>query len=466
MALDGITLTTIIAELRADLLPGKIDRILQPAATEIHLTGRTGPRHWRLLLSAHPVNSRLHLTKKNKPNPPQPPLFCMVLRKHLEGGRLLAIEQEPWERVVCFHIEASDELGGLTEKLLILEIMGKHANLILVDKTSGLIIDGIRRYTHAVSRHREVLPGRKYIAPPPQNKLPPDTVNEENLAQVIYQLPEKTLLATAIQKSLAGLSPETAREICFLAGLPADIATGNCGHYELSRVIVALRDLLAVINTRQYTPYVYWANGCPQAFAPWPLRHLTANNPGSEETVTPTINATLDAFFCHKNRRDKVTGLRNSLQHRMAAARNRIQRKKTGQEQDIATAREGLRYRQWGELLLTNLYRVNPRDNCCLAEDPANPGQIHHLELDPALSPTENVQRFFSKYNKARQTITQATKQLDVTCVELAYIESVLTALEQAEGWDDITEIWHELLQTEYLKKEKVGSRPAKTGKT
>lgn len=462
MALDGLTLTAVINELKPLLISGRIDRVFQPLNEEVHLIGRTGAIHWRLLLSAHPANARLHLTKESKPNPPHPPLFCMVLRKHLENGRIRSIEQEPWERIIRFQVESNDELGGLSEKSLFLEIMGKHSNIILVEQTSGLILDGIRRYTHAVSRHREVLPGRKYISPPSQNKLLLSHVNDESLAEVLYQTPERTPVENALQKNLAGLSPETAREICFRAGLTDDAIISECGGYELGRIVLALRDLLSLVASRRCQPEIVLDGGKPVAFAPWPLSHL---DPQLMREKATTINDALDHYYHSKGRLEKVMALRQSLLKRTASEWERVHRKKLGQEKDIESAKADLRFRTWGEVLLTNLYRVKPGDQQLVAEDLNNPAEKHHIELDPSLSPAENAQLFFSKYNKARQTVTQATQQLDNTALELIYIESVLIALEQGETLDDLTEIRQELIQSGYLQGSIEPSKKFKTGK-
>ncbi|MBC9783314.1 NFACT family protein [Heliobacterium chlorum] len=465
MALDGLTLTTIVKELHPALTGGRIDRIVQPLTDEIHLIGRTGPKSWRLLLSASPTGGRIHLTKTNKPNPTQPPLYCMVLRKHLEGGRIRAVEQIPWERVVRLRIEGSDELGGRTEKSLYLEIMGKHSNLILVDDASETILDGIRRYSHAVSRHREVLPGRPYIAPPTQEKLLPPAVTDESLGELLYQASEKTPVDKALQQHLMGISPETAREICFRAGIAKTIVTGECAGYEFGRLALAIRDLLAMVEAGTYTPEVVWENMTPKAFAPWPLLHLGRS---LRRERYATVNEAIDLFYNSKSQLEKLSNMRSALLKRVAAEWDRVHRRKTSQEKDISAAEKDLVYRSWGELLMANLYRVQPGDCSITVQDFVDPDKTFEIELDPSLTPAENAQVFFSRYNKARQTVLLATEQKESTAQELAYLDSVLISLEQAENLDDLAEIRQELVQSGYLPGEKPKEKarhPKKGGK-
>ncbi|MBM7866997.1 DUF814 domain-containing protein [Heliobacterium gestii] len=464
MALDGLTLTTIIDELRPALLGGRIDRIVQPLPEEIHLIGRTGHTNWRLLLSAHPVTGRIHLTKKNKPNPTQPPLYCMVLRKHLEGGRIRAVEQAPWERVVRLRFDGSDELGGRTEKSLILEIMGKHSNLILVDDATETIIDGIRRYSHAVSRHREVLPGRTYIAPPDPNKKAPSDVTDETLAELVWKHDENTPVEKALQQNLMGVSPETAREICHRAGLGRDAVAGECGRYEFSRLALALRDLVSLVERQEATPEIVWQTGAgaPKTFAPWPLTHL---DPALRREQMDSVNEAADRFYHSKDDLEKLAAKRAALVKRIANEWDRAHRRKTSQEKDIASAEKDLVCRTWGDLLLANLYRVQPGDTSITVADLIDPEKTYVIELEPSLSPSENVQDLYSRYNKARQTVLLATEQKENTAQEVAYLDTVLIALEQAESLGDLEEIRQELVTSGYLPDEGGKGKAGKSGK-
>ncbi|MCQ2559981.1 MAG: NFACT family protein, partial [Clostridia bacterium] len=218
MPYDGLVLAAVVQELQP-LIDTRIDKIYQPLREEIHLLLRSAGEKVRLLLNTNSNLARVHLTWQSKANPTFPPVFCMVLRKHLEGGRIKAIRQMGLDRVLHLEIENRDELGQLSLKTLILEIMGKHSNLILVNE-QGEILDGIRRYGHAVSRHREILPGQLYIAPPAQNKKNPLDLNEEEFFELLLSQKPEALVWQIIQQKLEALSPLTAREILLQCNLP------------------------------------------------------------------------------------------------------------------------------------------------------------------------------------------------------------------------------------------------------
>ncbi|MCW2277219.1 Rqc2 family fibronectin-binding protein [Heliophilum fasciatum] len=456
MALDGITLTTIVDELRPRLIDARIDRIVQPLADEVHLLGRHLGKNWRLLLSANPAQARLHFTQENKPNPTQPPMFCMVLRKHLENGRIRRIIQPAWERIVAFEIESTDELGGKALKTLILEIMGKHSNLILVD-SDNMILDGLRRYSHAVSRHREVLPGRPYVAPPASTKKPLAPLDDQSLGELIYSTAENVLIVDGLQRNLAGIAPETARELVHRAGLAPTARVGECGHYELQRLALTLGELVQIVQDGKTTPLIFWQGSQPKTFAPWPLEHLSS----LRQEPAPTMNDGLASFYDQKYRADRLAAQRQTLAKRISLEWERANRKRAGQEADIAAAEKDRIGRTWGELLLANLYRVQPGDVSVDAEDFYDPAVTHRIPLDPSLTAAENAQRFFARYNKATATITQAGAQLAATVQELHYLDSVLVALEQADDAAALEEIRQELVQSGYLPPQSP-SRPQK----
>ncbi|MDR3289330.1 MAG: NFACT family protein, partial [Peptococcaceae bacterium] len=234
MALDGVTLAHLIKELHPLLTGARIDKIQQPEKEEVHFLLRQPRQSLRLLFNAGATAPRFHLTEESKKNPPSPPMFCMILRKHLEGGKILDISQENLERTVTFAIQNFNEHGDMKTYHLHLEIMGKHSNLLLVDPESNALLDGLKRYTHAVSRHREILPGRPYIPPPSQGKL---VLHQEKDWQTI-------LLRADLDRSLPqllvdlfdGVSPELSREIVVRSGLELGVSLSECGEIDLNRL--------------------------------------------------------------------------------------------------------------------------------------------------------------------------------------------------------------------------------------
>ncbi|KUK36142.1 MAG: Fibronectin-binding A domain-containing protein, partial [Thermacetogenium phaeum] len=230
---DGLTLNLVVRELQATILQGRVERVYQPEKQEIILVIRYSGRSLRLLISSAAESARIHLTTQDKTNPPSPPLFCQILRKYLEGSRLSSIEQENLDRIVRLVFTRLGESGEFQNVVLISEIMGKHSNLILVDAATGLIIDGIKRYSHALSRHREVLPGLPYIPPPPQNRAHLLNLDEEQFVRLLLANHLEKKLEDVLMLTLAGIGRSMAREVVYRAGLDPELRLEFCGEYEL-----------------------------------------------------------------------------------------------------------------------------------------------------------------------------------------------------------------------------------------
>ncbi len=254
MPFDGLVLKAVCGELEEKLLGGRIERIYQPGKMElVMLVHKPGARQ-KLFLSADARNARAHLTVTSRENPAAPPLFCMVLRKHLEGGRLTGFSQTGLERVLVIKIDTRDELGRPAEKHLVCEIMGKHSNIILLDPSANMIIDGIKRYSHDVSRFREVLPGRPYLFPPSQDKLDPLTLNEESFRLACLDSTLDTPLPNLLQKRFEGLSTVTCREIIYRTGLPLETLLDSCGDYDLRLIWQEFIKVIGQAGTGQLEP--------------------------------------------------------------------------------------------------------------------------------------------------------------------------------------------------------------------
>ena len=261
MALDGVTLAYLVNELAPQLIGARIDKIFQPEKDEIHfLLRQQGSR--RLLLNTSATSPRFHLTQENKKNPSSPPMFCMILRKHLEGGKLVSLHQSELERVVTFDIQNYNERGDLVTLHLHLEIMGKHSNLILVDPATNTILDGLKRYSHALSRYREVLPGRAYFAPPSQGKRPP-IEDEELWRKALFEEDLDQPITGVLLTRFAGISPELAREIVIQAGLTTDILLHQCGDIDFSRLFQAYRRLSNPESVLTIQPCLYYKSALP-----------------------------------------------------------------------------------------------------------------------------------------------------------------------------------------------------------
>lgn len=450
MSPDGITLYLIVNELQDKLLRGRVDRIFQPERQEIIIVMRNSGRNFRLLISAQAENARLHLTTQEKTNPPAPPLFCLILRKYLEGSRLLRIEQTGLDRIVNFTFSRLDESGDFKEIVLTSEIMGKHSNLILLDPETGLVIDGIKRYSHVLSRYREVLPGSLYLAPPAQKKVHPlQFDHEEHFIQTMLAGNLETPLDELLFRRIAGIGPELAREIVFRARLAPGLRLEYCGEYELHAVWQSLQDITIPLLQGKTEPTLVFEQNHPVCFAPIPLTQYT----DLQFATCETVNRLLDRFYSAQSAINKFRQLRNRIATVINHEINRCAKKLILQQEARAEAEQAHEYRIKGEMLLAHLHLVKPGQKEImipnLYDQEASPLQI---ELDPSLTPSQNAQKLFRRYDKARDSLKIVIKRETLTKKELNYLSSVKLALDQTENLAELNEIKTELEDTGYLK--------------
>lgn len=447
MAFDGLFLSAIKAEL-STWLGSRLERIYQPDKDTLLIHLRRGREIKKLVMSAHAEHCRIHLTEVSLPNPLEPPLFCMVLRKHLQGGVLAEINQPGLERVLELHCSCTDELGRAVTRTLMVEIMGKHSNIILLDP-NGTIIDALRRYTHALSRHREVLPGRAYVPPPVQDKIDPRSLDLEQLGPIIFQSSWDKPLKSLLVEKLAGIGPQTAREILFRAGLPAEITPEFCGEHELGRLWQALQEVLAASLPPSWKPTVVRdKEKGVLAFAAFDLLQFA----GLPREHFPTPSQACEVFYEEKRAQNLLAAEKRSLTSLIERELKRCLKKEAVQAETVAAAAGAEQWRLYGELITANIYRLQKGMTSFTAEnfyDPEAPPVT--IELDPSLTPAENAERYFNRYNKAKNAARQAALQLEQTREEIAYLNSVAQALEMADSLEELKEIREELVRSGYL---------------
>ncbi len=450
MPFDGLFLYNICHELNDKLSQGRIEKIYQPAREEIVLIVSKPNSKYRLLISANALNARVHLTSQSAPNPTMPPMFCMLLRKHMEGGKISGFYQPGLDRVLDIRVNCRDELGQPAVKSLICEIMGRHSNIILVSQPDNTILDGIRRYGHAVSRHREVLPGQPYIPPPEPQKANPLTVSEDDFREAVMAGQLDDSLAVSLQKSLDGLSIPTCRELVKLAGLNPNILLDYCGEHELRTIWQIWQALVSDARNHQLqTMLICNRQGEPVDFFAMPVV--------KDEIFTYTTgpaNETADAFFTRKLALETVNKHRNQLLGIINKDVKRIQKKLALQRKSIAEAGESDRFRLYGELLTANIYRLERGMQDIELENYHDPeAKTVVIPLNKALSASENAQYYFKKYNKANNTRKAAGEMARLSEEELQYLESIKASLDIAENMDDLAEITQELTKQGYIKK-------------
>lgn len=402
MALDAICLSAAVAELRAAVEGGKIDKIYQPGGQDVVLAVRGPAGNVRVLLSANPSHPRLHLTTLDRENPDKPPMFCMLLRKYLTGARILEIEQPYMERIVTFRLEALDELGDRVNRSLVLEAMGRRANLILLDG-AGRIMECIRRVDGDLTTGRQVLPG------------------------LFYHMPEPRF----------GVPPLLERELRF---------RGEAG--ELAPTVERLWD---EVQEKGGKPVMLLREGKPADFSFLPILQY---GPGTELREYPSFGALLDDFYETRERQERTKQRGEDLVRAVKNARVRTARKLENQRRELEATKDRERLRQLGDILTTNLHALEKGRSTVRLQDYYDP-ECREVEItvDPLLTPQQNAARYYKGYNKAKNAEIALNRQIERGESDLTYLESVLENLTLAEGERDLQEIRQELTDTGYLRR-------------
>lgn len=458
MAFDGITVAALTHELRTNLLGGRIAKIAQPETDELLLTIKTPEGQKRLYISASASLPLLYLTQENKPSPMTAPNFCMLLRKHIGNGRIVAISQPKLERIIHFDIEHLDELGDLCRKRLIIEIMGKHSNIIFCDD-KGMIIDSIKHVPAHMSSVREVLPGREYFIPDTMEKLDPLTVSAQDFIHTLQQKPMP--IGKAIYTSFTGISPVVAEEICHLSGLESAMTAQDFSEDLLTHLYKQFHYYLEDVKTGTFAPVIYYHGETPKEFAALPLTHFD----GYAHQEFASISYVLNTYYAVKNTLTRIRQKGADLRHVVQTALERNRKKYELQTNQLQDTQNRDKYKVYGELINTYGYHLEPgsKELTCLNyytnEDITIP-------LDPTKTPLENAQKYFAKYNKQKRTFEALSELIDETANDIQYLESISNALDIALTEDDLAQIKEELMQTGYVrrkftkKKVKLTSKP------
>ena len=458
MPFDGFVLAAIRHELEDKIIGSRVDRVYQPSKDTVALNLHRAKEKMRLLLCVHPSFARIHLFKQPKENPASPPSFCMVLRKHLEGGRIKNIIQPGLERIISLEIEAQNEIGQAVTKHLICEIMGKHSNIILVEVQSRKITDAIKKYSHVLSRHREVLPGRVYIPPPTQEKLDTFHMTEKVLFESLLKRPLDDLLVKCLQNCLEGFSTVLANEILYRTGLPAELTLNECGEYELNKIWAALQEIIIPARQNSFQPtLVFNRQGKPIEFSAFDLTCF-----GEQLRKKGSMNDLVEQFYNQQEESSKREKERSYLlktvlkQAGNLLKKLEIQRKYLGQEEKTEQLRIS------GELIMANIHQMS-RGSVKVSLDNFYDvsGSKADIDLNPELGPVENAQAYFKKYGKAKRASKTAALIEEQTLKELKYLAGVETNLNMATVDQEISEIKDELNRQGYLKDS--GPRRVKT---
>ena len=438
MPFDAIFMTALAGELRQALTGGKVDKLYQPARDEAVLHMRAGRDNVRLLLSASPAHPRAQLTRVPRENPETPPMFCMLLRKHFAGARLLELSQPSMERLLDFRFETLDELGDRVERRLVLECIGRKSNLIMLDG-AGRITDCMRRAEVDLSAKRPVMPGLFYAPPEPTGRLDPSAMAPEELRSFVLANAsqgdgqDKWLLDT-----FNGLSPLTARELVFQ------------GEGTREGLADRLAQLMERVKAGDFTPTVLLREGRPFDFTFQPILQY---GPAVELKRYPTFSALLDDFYEQKEAQERVKQRGQDFIRSVTQARNRTAKKIANQEADLARTAGREKLRRYGDIITTNFYAMSRGQSVLRAQDYYDPACPEvDIPLDPLLPPQQNAARYYKDYKKAQKAEEMLTLQIEKNRGELDYLDSVLQMITLSEGDRDLQEIRQELMDNGYLK--------------
>lgn len=433
MSFDGVFTHAMINELRETLLSGRISKIHQPYENEVVLVIRSRGKNQRLLLSAHPSYARIQITQIDYQNPDTPPNFVMMLRKHLDGAILESIEQIENDRVIHFHFTKRDELGDLQNIILIVELMGRHSTIILVNKESGKILDAIKHIGSSQNTYRSLLPGVDYIAPPEQNQLNPFSQEKE---KVFHRLSQIDLTPKGIQQQFQGIGFDTAQElVARLTERP-------------NEKMLVWQEFFTAIDT-QRSPSLYEVAE-KEYFTPINYRFFDSNT--QQKKMYPTLSALLDAFYQEKAEKDRAKQQGGELIRKIENELKRNKNKLKKREQTLKDSENAEDYRRDGELLTTFMAQVPRGANEVTLPNYYEEDRPITIKLDPALTPNQNAQKYFHRYQKLKNAVKLIGKQIEEAKNEIDYLESVLSQLEIA-GPMDIEVIKEELTAEGYLKK-------------
>ena len=460
MPLDALCLSGVVHELNTALAGAKVDKIYQPGRDEVVLALGAPAGNVRLLLSANPNQPRLHLTQLPLENPDKPPMFCMLLRKHLSGARLLAVEQVPLERVVRLRFEALNELGDRVERKLVLEAISHHSNLLLLDGEDR-ILDCVRRVDSGLdlksgNSGRLLQPGMFYRLPAAVAKADPTGTDREGLEELLDRAPEESQADKWLLDTFSGLSPLVCRELAFRAGGATDVRLHQLGPEGRAALLNRLEALQNTVKESRYMPVMITVDERPRDFSFLPIGQYQG---AAEVRDYPTFSLLLDDFYAQRDQQERVRQKGQDLIRAVTNARDRTARKIGNQEKELAATRDRDRLRELGDILTSNFWQMEKGMARLRTVDFYDPeGKEIDIRLDPLLTPQQNAAKYYKDYNRAKTAEEMLTIQLDKGRRELDYLNSVLEAISLAEGERDLAEIRQELADTGYL-------RPGKTAK-
>lgn len=463
MPLDAVCLLATVRELDKRMAGGRIDKIYQPERDEIVLSVRLMRGGVKLLLSVGAGTPRMHFIETGRENPAAPPMFCMLLRKHLQGAKIVSVTSPDLERMAIITCDTVDEMGVPSKKYLAVELMGKYSNIILYD-AEGRILDAIKRIDGDTSGKRQVLPGLFYRMPPPQDKLNLMEVSQAGIAAAIHAADDDTAIDRWLLNHFKGLSPLLCRELASRAC--GETAKPMCDLTDSERNSLGnvLADFVQMIEDNRMKPYLITSTSDGAVFD-YTVMPVTQYGELMQNTLSESFSQLLSDFYEKKSSMERIRHHAANMNHTIQNARDRVRRKLAAQRKELSSSQNREKYKRRGDLITANLYQIEPGSRKVKVIDyyDADCPEVE-INLDIRLSPQQNAQKQFKLYTKAKNAEEQLTKQIAQGEQELLYLDSVLEAITEAENLTDLAQIHEELVATGYLsaKQDKKKRRHAK----
>lgn len=450
MAFDGIVTNTIVSELKAALIGGRVDKVYQPEKDEILIYIRNMGKNFKLLISSASNNPRIYLTNSSKQNPPEPPMFCMLLRKHLIGGTILNIDQFNLDRIILIDISSLDELGDPSEKTLLIEIMGKHSNIIFLEKENQRIIDSIKRVSFDMSRVRQILPGNNYVFPPNQDKINPLTTSKEEFLHLIENEKQNTHIYKFFYFNYMGLSPLISKEICLNSNIDIKRGIGTLSFRDIESLYESFYNIMSQVKLKNFSPlYIKGELGEIAAFYSLDIHMFGEDN----KVYLSTISEVLDKVYDSKDTFDRVSQKSQSIKKSIQIKLDRTVNKLSKQSNELIESKDREKYKVYADLISANIHHISPGIKSINLANFYDENMTElTIPLNEKVSAPENAQRYYKKYSKLKTAESLLKIQIKETKDEIDYLENVLISMDHSTNVEEIDEIRDELIKESYIR--------------
>lgn len=462
MPFDGFTVNSLVHELNNTILDGKVEKIYQPEKDELLFIIRKLKNNFRLLISANPSLPKFHLMEEKKDNPLIAPSFCMLLRKHLLGSKILNIKQLSLERVIEISFEGIDEMGYKVEKSLIIEIMGRHSNIIFINNGDFTIIDSIKKVSPHMSSVRTVLPGLKYVYPPSKDRIDPLDISEKLFLNDIKNLSGSIMAYKYLMKRFFGISTLMAQEICFISCVEPELDLKDSKDEMALKLYSGFNIILKKVHKTEYKPNIIMENNKIIEFSPFDLSIYKSY----DKTYFDSMSKVVDTYYSEKDKLNRMKQKTGDLHRTVSNRLDRSIKKLEILSYELNDARKCKHYKLCGDLIMANLYSLEKgMDNALLPNYNSSDLELIEIKMNKNLTPAENSQNYYKKYNRSKKALRLLANQINLTKEEIIYLESVMDSLDKCYDDEEIDEIKQELSQQGYLKRVNNKSKTSKEKK-